>query len=55
MSMIVKKDHYLRLVITFNAGDGTPKLDPPPMVSLYRDGTHHSSLTLPVIASSSAM
>ncbi|MEJ2110359.1 MAG: CocE/NonD family hydrolase [Acidobacteriota bacterium] len=48
ISMIFKTGHRIRLVITF-ASRGTPRLDPAPEVSIYRDATHKSYLTLPII------
>ena len=48
IAMNVKAGHSLRLVITFAAGTATPKLDPAPTVSIYRDAMHGSLITLPV-------
>jgi len=48
ISMIFKAGHRIRLVITF-ASRGTPRLDPAPKVAVYRDSTHRSYLTLPII------
>jgi carboxylesterase type B/predicted acyl esterase len=48
VSMVFKAGHRIRLVINF-ADRTTPKLDPAPKVTVYRDSTHRSYLTLPVI------
>ena len=48
ISMVLKAGHRIRLVINF-ADRTTPKLDPAPKVTIYRDSTHRSYLTLPVI------
>jgi predicted acyl esterase len=48
ISMIVKAGHRIRLVINF-ADRATPKLNPAPKVAIYRDSTHRSYLTLPII------
>jgi len=48
ISMIFKAGHRIRLVISF-ADRATPRLDPAPKVSIYRDSTHRSYLTLPII------
>ncbi|WP_159520702.1 CocE/NonD family hydrolase [Sunxiuqinia indica] len=48
ISMIFKAGHKIQLAISF-AGRGTPHLDPAPEVTIYRDQTHQSTLTLPVI------
>jgi putative CocE/NonD family hydrolase len=48
ISMVFKAGHRIRLVINF-ADRTTPKLDPAPKVTIYRDSTHRSYLTLPVI------
>ena len=50
ISMIFKAGHRIRLVINFSSRS-TPKLDPAPRVTIYRDSTHRSHLTLPVIDS----
>ncbi len=49
ISMIFKAGHSIRLVINFADARSTPKLDPAPKVSIYRDSTHKSHITLPVI------
>ncbi|HKP64054.1 MAG TPA: CocE/NonD family hydrolase [Polyangiales bacterium] len=49
ISIIIKAEHKLRLVLTFSAGALTPRVDPAPMVSVYRDGLHRSALILPVV------
>jgi predicted acyl esterase len=48
ISMVFKAGHRIRLVINF-ADRTTPKLDPAPKVSIYRDSTHMSYLTMPII------
>jgi predicted acyl esterase len=48
ISMIFKAGHSIRLVINF-ADRTTPKLDPAPKVTIYRDSIHSSHLTLPII------
>ncbi|MBN2318752.1 MAG: CocE/NonD family hydrolase [Acidobacteria bacterium] len=48
ISMVVKAGHRIRLVIHF-ADRSTPKLDPAPKVTIYRDSKHSSHLTLPII------
>ncbi len=47
-SIIVKAGHRIRLAITF-AGRGTPRVDPAPEVTVYRNAAHRSYLTLPII------
>jgi uncharacterized protein len=47
-SMVFEKGHKIRLVLAF-ADTATPKLSPVPTVSVYRDATHTSSITLPII------
>ena len=48
ISMVFEKGHKLRLVLTF-ADAVTPRLDPVPTVTVYRDAQHPSTITLPVI------
>ncbi len=48
ISMIFKAGHKIQLAISF-AGRGTPRLDPAPEVTIYRDKAHLSVVTLPVI------
>lgn len=48
-SMVFEEGHKIRLIVTFADGDRTPKLDPAPTVSVYRDAAHPSSITLPII------
>jgi putative CocE/NonD family hydrolase len=50
ISMVFKAGHRIRLVINF-AERATPRLDPVPKVTVYRDSTHSSYLTLPIIES----
>jgi len=50
ISMIFKAGHRIRLVIHF-ADRTTPRLDPAPKVAIYRDSTHRSYLTLPIVES----
>jgi uncharacterized protein len=47
-SVLFKAGHRIRLVITF-ADRATPKLNPAPKVTIYRDATHKSYVTLPII------
>jgi putative CocE/NonD family hydrolase len=47
-SIVVKAGHRIRLAITFS-GRGTPRIDPAPEVTIYRDPAHKSFLTLPII------
>ncbi len=47
-SIIFKKDHQIRLVISFSTR-GTPQINPFPEVTIHRDNTHMSYLTLPII------
>jgi len=49
ISMVVRKNHRIRLIVTFSAGAATPRVDPPPTVTVHRDAMHRSSLTIPVI------
>jgi uncharacterized protein len=49
ISMVVKAGHRLRLVLTF-ASEATPRLDPAPRVTIFRDGAHPSRITLPIIS-----
>ena len=48
ISMIFKAGHRIRLVIHF-ADQATPKLDPAPIVAIYRDLGHKSYVMLPTI------
>jgi len=48
ISMVFKDGHKIQLAISF-AGRSTPRLDPAPEVTIYRDKTHQSVLTLPII------
>ncbi len=51
MSYLFQKGHRVRVTI-FGADasvGSTPRVDPPPVVSLHRSATHASSITLPVI------
>ncbi len=47
-SIVFKAGHRIRLVVHF-ADRTTPRLDPAPRVTIYRDSTHRSYLTLPII------
>lgn len=47
-SQVFKAGHRIRLVISF-AEAATPRLDPAPRITLYRDATHASALTLPIV------
>ena len=46
--IVFKAGHRIRLLLTF-ADAVTPRLRPPPKVTLYRDAAHPSALTLPII------
>jgi predicted acyl esterase len=48
ISMLFESGHKLRLVISF-VDANTPRLDPSPTVSVYRDAAHPSMLSLPVV------
>jgi putative CocE/NonD family hydrolase len=48
ISMIFQAGHRIRLVITF-ASRATPRLEPAPEITVYRDSTRGSYLTLPII------
>jgi predicted acyl esterase len=47
-SMVFDAGHKIRLILTF-ADTATPQLIPAPTVSVYRDASHPSSITLPII------
>jgi putative CocE/NonD family hydrolase len=47
-SIVFKAGHRLRLAVSF-ADRTSPRLDPAPKVTIYRDSAHKSYLTLPVI------
>jgi uncharacterized protein len=49
ISMIFKAGHQIRLVVTFSSGPATPRLDPAPMVTIHRESTRRSSITLPSV------
>jgi putative CocE/NonD family hydrolase len=49
ISMIFKAGHSIRLVINFADTRSTLRLDPAPKVTIYRDSTHKSYVTLPII------
>lgn len=48
-SMVFKAGHRIRLVIDFADARSTPRLDPAPKVSIYRDSRRQSYVTLPII------
>ncbi|MDO3695565.1 CocE/NonD family hydrolase [Wenyingzhuangia sp. chi5] len=48
ISMIFKAGHKIQLAISFS-GRGTPRLNPTPKVTIYRDKKHPSILTLPIV------
>jgi len=48
LSMIFEVGHKIRVVLTF-ANSATPQITPAPTVTVYRDQTHPSSITLPFI------
>jgi hypothetical protein len=47
-AMIFGVGHKIRLFVTF-ASSATPQINPAPTVSIYRDATHQSKITLPII------
>jgi putative CocE/NonD family hydrolase len=49
ISMVFKAGHSIRLVINFADTRSTLRLDPAPKVTIYRDSTHKSYVTLPII------
>jgi uncharacterized protein len=49
ISTTFRKNHRIRLVITFSAGSATPQITPAPTVTVMRDAMHRSSISLPVI------
>jgi uncharacterized protein len=53
ISMLVSKGHRLRIVLTFVAGESTPRLDPRPTFTLFRDSEHRSAISVPVITKGS--
>jgi hypothetical protein len=48
ISMIFKEGHKIQLAISF-AGRGTERLEEGPDVTVYRDATHQSFVTLPIV------
>jgi uncharacterized protein len=48
ISIVFKAGHRIRLVLTFAAGAATPRVEPAPMISIYRDAQRRSALLLPV-------
>jgi predicted acyl esterase len=48
ISIVFKAGHRIRLVLSF-ADTPTPVVTPAPTVTIYRDTTHKSSVTLPII------
>ena len=48
ISFIFKAGHRIQVTLSF-ADSVTPRLTPAPTVSIYRDATHASSITLPII------
>jgi uncharacterized protein len=49
ISTIFRKNHRIRLVLTFSAGPATPQINPAPQITVMRDAMHRSSISLPVI------
>jgi predicted acyl esterase len=49
LSIVFQKNHIIRLVLTFAVKGTTPTVSPAPKITLYRDATHRSSITLPII------
>jgi putative CocE/NonD family hydrolase len=49
ISTTFRKNHRIRLVITFSAGAATPQITPAPKITMMRDAMHRSSISLPVI------
>jgi putative CocE/NonD family hydrolase len=48
-SMVFEAGHKIRVILTFADEAATPRLDPAPTVSIYRDAERSSSVTLPII------
>jgi predicted acyl esterase len=51
MSVSFKRGHRIRLVLSF-ADAATPRLEPPPTITIHRDPAHASSIVLPIIPDS---
>jgi predicted acyl esterase len=49
LSVVFRKGHRIRLVLTFAAGRATEAQSPAPIVTIHRDALRRSALTLPVI------
>ena len=49
MSLVFKAGHRIRLVLTFADPAASPRVQPAPTVTVYRDAAHPSSVTLPII------
>ncbi len=49
ISTIFRKNHRIRLVLTFSAGAATPQINPAPQITVMRDAMHRSSISLPLI------
>jgi predicted acyl esterase len=54
-SMVFRKNHRIRLVLSFSAGAATPRMDPPPKITIMRDAMHASRISIPVIPPPPAM
>ncbi|HKP59591.1 MAG TPA: CocE/NonD family hydrolase C-terminal non-catalytic domain-containing protein, partial [Polyangiales bacterium] len=50
LSLVFRKGHRIRVVLTFAAGRATEAQNPAPVVTIHRDATRRSALILPVIA-----
>ncbi|HKU40614.1 MAG TPA: CocE/NonD family hydrolase [Polyangiales bacterium] len=50
VSQVFKAGNRIRLSLTFAAGTATPRIDPPPTVTIYRDSVRRSAVVLPVLA-----
>lgn len=48
MSIVFQAGHRIRLILSF-ADTPTPVVTPAPTVTIYRDATHKSSVTLPIL------
>jgi uncharacterized protein len=55
ISRVFRKNHRIRLTLTFVSGQATPRLDPAPKMILYRDAMHRSAISVPVILANPPM
>jgi predicted acyl esterase len=49
ISIVFQAGHQIRLALTFSSGSATPRLDPAPMVTIYRETARRSSISLPTV------